>query len=254
MTIAQKTVDIEITQRRKDGGDIVISTGRPDRDRDRVLPRGGRLDNYLRNPVVQWGHNYYEPWATIGRTESIEVSDAGLAANFTLREAASDTDPQHIILYLWQENFIRTASIGFRPEEYTANDLGGLDFTVWELLEWSLVPIPANTDALRLAAKRYPAAWDVLKRGRVLSAKNEGRIRTAHDALSEVLGELADDEEDGKQPTLTDLVTRFDRLEQLVKTLGTPAVEPPAPPPAIEDVTPLMTALRGLRAALPTKE
>jgi len=33
------------------------------------------------------------------------------------------------------------------------NEFGGMDFVSWELLEWSLVPIPANQEALRLAIK-----------------------------------------------------------------------------------------------------
>ena len=37
------------------------------------------------------------------------------------------------------------------------NEFGGNDITAWELLEWSLVPIPANQDALRLAAKALDA-------------------------------------------------------------------------------------------------
>ncbi len=45
---------------------------------------------------------------------------------------------------------MRGASIGFRPlTTPKANDLGGYDFGSVELLEWSLVPVPANPDALR---------------------------------------------------------------------------------------------------------
>lgn len=203
-----KTFEIKVLDRRKDGGRIVISTGGVDRDKDRVMPRGARLDNYLKNPVVQWGHNYFDPWATVGRSSVVEISDDGVVADFELRPAANEQDPQNIVLLLWEGEWIRTASIGFKPEEAVPNDFGGLDFNIWELLEWSLVPIPANQDALRLAAKQYPAAYkayqaEIEKRGRVLSAKNEEKIKQARDNLDEVLAQLAEDadeeDDDGKR-------------------------------------------------------
>jgi len=208
-----KTFEIKVVDRRKDGGRIIISTGGVDRDRDRVMPRGARLDNYLKNPVVQWGHNYFDPFATIGRSNSIEISDEGIIADFDLRPAANEHDPQNIILLLWNGEWIRTASIGFQPEpeQMKPNDFGGLDFGVWELLEWSIVPIPANQDALRLAAEAHPKAFPayqkaIAKRGRVLSAKNEEKIKQARDNLNEVLNQLAEDasdeeDDDGKRFT-----------------------------------------------------
>jgi hypothetical protein len=59
----------------------------------------------------------------------------------------------NIIRLLWDEGLLRAASIGFTPMEWKENELGGKDFTKWSLLEISLVPIPANASALRLAAK-----------------------------------------------------------------------------------------------------
>ena len=187
-----KILDIKVLDRRKDGGRIVISTGAVDRDKDRVFPQGAKTENYLKNPVVQWGHNYYDPFATIGRTRSLEITETGIVADFELRPAANEADPQNIILLLWDQDFVRTVSIGFLPITTAQNDLGGVDFVSWELLEWSVVPIPANQDALRLAADQYPAAFkayqaEVAKGGRVLSAANEKNIRQAHEHLANAL-------------------------------------------------------------------
>ena len=153
MTIQHKTFTAEVVSKQDGGGRIVISTASMDRDRDRVMPRGCMTDNYVKNPVVMWGHNYYSPTDVIGRTLSLEATDAGLVADFELRPAANDQDPQNIVRLLWDGGWVRTASIGFRPIEVQPNEFGGHDFTAWELLEWSIVPIPANADALRLAAK-----------------------------------------------------------------------------------------------------
>jgi HK97 family phage prohead protease len=149
----RKTVAIEVVEKNDDGGRIIISTGDVDRDNDRVMPFGARVDNYLKNPVVQYGHNYSEPWATVGRTTSLEIGENGIVAEFELRPAANEQDPQNIVRLLWNGDWIRTASIGFAPKEREENDDGGVDFTEWDLLEWSLVPVPANQSALRLAMK-----------------------------------------------------------------------------------------------------
>ena len=206
--LVNKHATLELIDRTKMGGRIRISSGNPDRDKDRVIPRGGRLDRYLANPIVQWGHQTWEPWQTIGRTTEIAVSDGGLDATFELRPAANEADPQNVVLLLWNDNYIRTASIGFQPLAATPNDMGGLDFTEWELLEWSLVPIPANADAMRLAAKSlHPDAVKafapiVSKRGRVLSRSNEDLLRGAYDNLGKILSQLSDDDEPDDEPDM----------------------------------------------------
>ena len=119
------------------------------------MPMGAESDNYLRSPTVQWGHNYRDPWAVIGKTVELAVGEDGIMAEFELRPPANEADPQHIVRLLWSGGWVRTASIGFRPLEWEENEFGGMDFTKWELLEWSLVPIPMNPDALANAMKGF---------------------------------------------------------------------------------------------------
>ena len=68
---------------------------------------------------------------------------------------------------------------------------GAQEFLEWELLEFSIVPVPANADALRLAIKTLT----VSKYGRVLSRANEQRIRDASGLLEQVLAGLGDVEQ-----------------------------------------------------------
>ncbi len=193
MTIQHKTFTAEIERKSDAGGRIVISTAGMDRDRDRVMPRGAVLDNYLKNPVVMWGHSYYQPSDVIGRTVNLETSDGGITADFELRPAANDQDPQNIVRLLWDGGWVRTASIGFRPIEMQPNEYGGNDITAWELLEWSLVPIPANQDALRLAAKAFDMA------GEPVQAKDAAPDGEAPAAVVE-----APADSDGKQDSTGD--------------------------------------------------
>lgn len=143
-----KTLDIF-----KSDGWIVASTPALDRDRDRIMPMGGDLSNYQRNPVVIFGHNYHEPWAVIGRADDLVADSTSLRFKPELRTPASEADPMHIVRALWDQNLLRAASIGFMPIESRENEFGGRDFTKWELLEISLVPVPANQEAIRMAVK-----------------------------------------------------------------------------------------------------
>lgn len=134
-------------------GWMIASTPGVDRDKDRVLPFGADLTNFAKNPIMMFGHNYEDPWSIIGRAADTMVGADGVRFRPELRQPANDADPMNIIRLLWEQDLLRAASIGFNPTEWKENEFGGRDFTRWELLEISLVPIPANADALRLAAK-----------------------------------------------------------------------------------------------------
>ena len=234
MATITKTVAVTVEETTQSGGRILITAPSLDRDRDRVIPTGGRLESYLANPVVQWGHGYSEPWQTIGRATKLEVSAGGIVADFVLREPTTESDPQHIVRALWEQGLINAASIGFQPITLTPNDAGGVDFTEWELLEFSLVPIPSNRDALRMAMANHPLAakaFSEAKAGRVLSKSNEAKLRNAHAAIGDVLAQLGEAEDEAKN--------------------GTNPVEPELPTqPADIDVSGLLAALRNLRSAM----
>lgn len=127
----------------------VASTRDVDRQMDIVEPRGLLLDNYQKNNVLLWAHDYTSPHAVIGRAEQVEVTDHEVRILPVWREPASESDPMHIIRSLIDAGLLRALSVGFRPIEATDNAYGGRTFTRAELLEISLVPIPAQQSALR---------------------------------------------------------------------------------------------------------
>ncbi len=203
MTIQHKTFDIE----RKDGW-IVASTPVVDRDGDRVQPTGIDLENYRKNPVLLYGHNYADPFAVIGRAAEITVDEMGLRILPELREPATDTDPMHIIKALWDQGLLRAASIGFRPLQAMGNAYGGKDITHAELLEVSLVPIPANQTALRLAAKslgegdekahQEPDSEDEE------ATRKDGEVQTEAQAEGEVKEAAGEAQQEAGQPSPAD--------------------------------------------------
>jgi hypothetical protein len=131
----------------------VANTPVVDRDRDRVFPLGLVLSNFQTNPVLMWGHNYHDPWSLIGRGADMQITPEAFRLKPEWREPASDTDPMHIIRSLIDGGMARALSIGFLPLEWQENEYGGRDYTSAEILEVSLVPIPANQEALRAAIK-----------------------------------------------------------------------------------------------------
>lgn len=153
----KKQFEVKQLESTEDGVNrILISTASVDRDGDRVLPEGIIVENYLKNPVVMWLHDYYgrTPAAgiPIGQTKALEKAPDGQGIIAEFEFLPGDEFAQRV-KNAWDQGFIRTASIGFIPREAEENEFGGQDFRKWELLEWSLVPIPANQEALRLAVK-----------------------------------------------------------------------------------------------------
>lgn len=147
------TKKVKMLEVKRDAGWWVASTPAVDRDRDRMYPHGFVLDNYRKNPVIAWAHDYRSPFAVIGRAKDMSINESEFRIFPEWREPANDADPMHIIRALIDQEFVRAMSIGFNPIEFEANDKGGFDFHSVEILEVSVVPVPANQEALRLAAK-----------------------------------------------------------------------------------------------------
>jgi HK97 family phage prohead protease len=130
---------------------FVISTGKADRMNDVINAAGWDLASYEKNPVVLWAHSHYTP--PIGRGEKVRVVGKTLKA--VAEFAPADVHPlAETVFQLLKGGFLRATSVGFHPKRgaYSWNDeRGGYDFEKQELLEFSVVPVPANADALMQA-------------------------------------------------------------------------------------------------------
>ena len=142
-----------IGNRRTVGEDVysvTIFANELSRDGMSVDLDGMDFSNYEKNPVVLYAHDH------MGRTDA-----GGLPIGRTLRLAR--TSGGHIradfefltgdafaerVRNAWEQGFLRGASIGWRPLE-TRPSGRGLRAVRSELLEWSIVAVPADPDALR---------------------------------------------------------------------------------------------------------
>ena len=128
-------------------------------DRARTAPEidlaGLQFDNYRRNPVVMWAHDATgrspSGGLPIGRTLSIErTGDGGIIAEFEFLE---DDPFAQRIRNAWDRGFLQAASISWLPVE-SVPVRGGVRDVRAELLEWSIVSVPADPDALRETHRR----------------------------------------------------------------------------------------------------
>jgi HK97 family phage prohead protease len=138
-----------------EGGPLnfVLSTATPDRSNDVVSQDGWRLENYRKNPVMLWAHDYSQ--RPVAKAPTIYVEDGKLVAKgveFVPREVYEDG---WSIGEMYRRGFLNAVSVGFAPLKYNWNEERGgsaMDFHEQELLEFSAVPVPANPEAL-VAAK-----------------------------------------------------------------------------------------------------
>lgn len=148
MKLIRKTYQAETKASGEDRTLIVkISTANPDRSNDVVLPNGVVFDNYKRNPVVAFAHNY--SGLSIGKTIDIQKVDDGIVAQveFVPKGVYPLADQ---LFEMYKGGFMNAWSIGFIPKKWSDRPDGGREFQEWELLEYSAVLVPDNPEALTL--------------------------------------------------------------------------------------------------------
>ncbi len=151
--LIRKSVSLDIRKGADGQNEICISTPNYDRGNDRVFPKGGMLDNYLKNPIIMWLHDYHGETPAAGIPVAtcpyLKITDEGIISG---EPQFLEGDPfAQRVKNAWDKGFLKTASIGFAPIDYETNEKSGTDYKTWEMLEWSLVPIPMNAEAMRIA-------------------------------------------------------------------------------------------------------
>ncbi len=118
---------------------FVASTPAIDRQGESIDQKGWDLANYLTNPVLLWAHDYTQPPIGV-------VDKAGMEnGNLIIEGRFAPTDFAQQIRKLYDLKMVNTVSVGFIPKEMNGNII-----TKSELLEVSVVPVPANPQALSL--------------------------------------------------------------------------------------------------------
>ena len=136
-----------------DPSEFVMSDSSVDRLGDVINADGWDLKNFKQHPIALFNH---DPNQVIGKWADVRVEGKKLVGKLEL--AAAGTSPLvDMVRALLDQGILRAVSVGFKPLEKKPLDKGADEF--WgpfrfiksELLECSLVAVPANPHALSTA-------------------------------------------------------------------------------------------------------
>lgn len=140
MDVAVKGID-----KKARTADFVLSTPAVDRDGD-CMSDNWILDAYRKNPIILWAHKHDYP--VVGNALRIGLEGRVLTATdeFVTREMS---DFGGMIGDMVLEGWVRSVSVGVLAVKWVYNEeRNAIDFLEQELLEHSIVNIPAHRDAL----------------------------------------------------------------------------------------------------------
>ena len=133
---------------------VIGSTGIVDRMGDSVNPEGWKLENYTKNPVIMYAHDYRS--LPIGKALNVYVKDGALVFDIQF----ADTDFAKQVFALISQKILSAVSVGFIPTKFGV--AGQDEYTIMEqeLLELSVVPVPANPEALAQVKSLAPDVFE----------------------------------------------------------------------------------------------
>lgn len=133
----------------------IINTPREDREGDIIVPRGVRLENFRKNPVVLWEHGLGEITRPIAKCQhpdgrlALEVKEEHISATSYFTEKSLESMQ---IFHLIAEGLVRATSVRAVPiksfTRKTSNEGIGIVLEEWELIEWSWGALGVNPDAI----------------------------------------------------------------------------------------------------------
>ncbi len=232
-----------------------ISTDRIDRMKEVLLPKGAKIVEFLRNPVVPWAHNSFAP--PVGKAKWLKKTKNSLIAKvqFATTERAEE------IWQLFRQGFLKAFSVGFKPidghapteKEIKKNPAwAGAEwiFTEWELLEFSPVTIPANPDALAIAIKANDITLSKELRDELKVIEDDigetfypdGEKPEAEKTKTEEVGEKADGNKENGE-SIED-VRKLEITDTKVRATPLPMIVNPNPnPEVVVEAKPIVDAL-----------
>jgi HK97 family phage prohead protease len=177
---------------------FVFSDETVDRYGDVIKASGWDLTNFENNPIALFGHDDSSVENVIGRAKNVHVRGTQLVGDIEF--ATADINPNaETVFRLVAGGFLKTVSVGFQPIAYAVSKdkarAGGIDFTRQDLMEISIVPVPANPNAL---AEAKAAGIEVDRVARLIRSVREPRslIKAEKDMwlvswLAGIVGDLA---------------------------------------------------------------
>lgn len=166
------------------------STAAVDRQNEVIDQAGWRLDDYKRNPVILDSHRYGSIDDILGRARRVEVGSEGLEVDVEFAPTSKGQMARELV----EAGMLNTVSVGFRSLSRRPGSKAGepMTHTGMELLEVSMVAIPANREAVRLRGVEDDMDTTE-KAGRRMSKASAEKIRAAIAMLAELIDDHFDE-------------------------------------------------------------
>jgi hypothetical protein len=145
-----------------------ISTIAVDRDGEVLIPRGMNCVDYQKNPIVFLAHNYWD--LPVGKCVAITRDEKSITAKTVFAKRpddypASESWMPDVLLDLFKQGVLKGFSVGFSVPEGGSRPATDKDietygpscrrvYTRWNMLEYSVAPLPANQEAVALAVSK----------------------------------------------------------------------------------------------------
>jgi len=151
--VVYRATELEPVEGADDTYEFVASDESVDRYGDIIRADKWQLAAYRKNPVILFGHNNRDP---IGMAVKTWVADKQLRVRLKFADAGT-SDWIDTLRKLAKQRILRAMSVGFTPtaEPVVRRDekndyIIGYEFVGQELLENSIVTVPANPNALAI--------------------------------------------------------------------------------------------------------
>ena len=154
---------------------MVIAARDRSRNQDEINLAGVRFDNYRKNPVVLWNHDANPsllaaapPSGGIPIAKTLEIGhdeEGRIVASFEF----NSNDPFAArVENAWNNGFLRAASIHCLPTRIVeVKDARGrverVRIEESDLLEWSLLPVPADPNSVRAGARALELPEEIFR-------------------------------------------------------------------------------------------
>ncbi len=180
------------------------STAAVDRQGEVIDQQGWDLGAYKSNPVILDSHRYGSIDDILGKASRVEVMPEGLEIDVQFAPTAKGQMAQQLV----EDGMLRTVSVGFRSKGRRPGQRSGepMTHTAMELLEVSMVAIPANREAVRLRGVEDDEVTDEAKAGRRLSKASAETIMHAVQLLQGLLAEEVGDEPEMETDGMHDMM------------------------------------------------
>ena len=190
----------------------VCSTATPDRHGDVIDQTGWDLASFRRNPVILFMHDHADP---VARATSVGIEGGNLVADIAFPDEGTVRRSD----YVWgliASGVVRAVSVGFWPLAWTPLPSGnGMRITKMDLLEVSIVSVPANPDAL-IETPILPGASS----GALLSAPPAGAGKATLADRQAIVAVMRAGAGKPAARSIVDRSGQLDRIEALARDIG----------------------------------